>query len=638
MRSTSRGPTSEMGIKTSTSRTRRTAARRSGLTTGSTTTPAPRPSGWWTWRSTAAVRSTPPGKTDGMAIQTFSTRTPRTGGPRGPRMSECRRRTHPDHTIDPETTSRSRSASTIRSTSSGRTAEARTSTSSLLGTRASRRRRLRSRRVRLDCPSRWTATRCPIRPDSGSWSTALSTQRRPRSGGTMGLLTRSRPLRRKASRPMSGTCGPLGAMAAGPRTSSPRTRLSRSWRRSSRRTRCEFPHHRSALRLSWTARRTRAQPRFGSRRGRTTRSRCPLSNPEPRECDTGSLRGATAARRVTSSRSRRQRRSRQISQRSTIWMSSLQFRARAEADGTRPALPRRLVSPTRRSQWPPGSAPTSNPIVMDGAKVATAMWKTQYELQVVSAYGDVSGQGWYDAGSTAVARLAPSVVPLTAGTRATFVSWTGDATGTDPIASSSIPMNGPRTVGASWRIEHELTIDTQGHGTAIGTGWYVSGSFAVAGLNASIVGVSPGTRVEFAGWTGDATGTAASDSSPILMAGPRTATAEWRTEYYLRVDSDIGAIQGTGWYLSQASVTIRAPAQMTSEGQIYQFSGWTGDRTSSDSSITITMNGPTTVRATWSSTAPLGGLSAPGWGLIGLVVAAALAAIIFLRRRRVRRP
>src|SRR3989454_948505 len=285
-----------------------------------------------------------------------------------------------------------------------------------------------------------------------------------------------------------------------------------------------------------------------------------------------------------------------------------------------------------------GTAPTSNPIVMDGAKVATAMWKTQYELQVVSAYGDVSGQGWYDAGSTAVARLAPSVVPLTAGTRATFVSWTGDATGTDPIASSSIPMNGPRTVGASWRIEHELTIDTQGHGTAIGTGWYVSGSFAVAGLNASIVGVSPGTRVEFAGWTGDATGTAASDSSPILMAGPRTATAEWRTEYYLRVDSDIGAIQGTGWYLSQASVTIRAPAQMTSEGQIYQFSGWTGDRTSSDSSITITMNGPTTVRATWSSTAPLGGLSAPGWGLIGLVVAAALAAIIFLRRRRVRRP
>src|SRR5213592_1544026 len=160
VRSTSRGATTEMGIKTSTSRTRRTAARRSGLTTGSTTTPASRPSGWWTWRSTAAVRSTPPGKTDGLAIGTYSTRTRRTGGPHGPRISECRRRTRPDPTIDPETTSRSRSASMIRSTSCGRTAEATTSISSLLGTPASRRRRLRSRRVRSDCPSRWTASRC----------------------------------------------------------------------------------------------------------------------------------------------------------------------------------------------------------------------------------------------------------------------------------------------------------------------------------------------------------------------------------------------------------------------------------------------------------------------------------------------
>src|SRR5206468_1591107 len=65
-----------------------------------------------------------------------------------------------------------------------------------------------------------------------------------------------------------------------------------------------------------------------------------------------------------------------------------------------------------------GTAPTSNPIVMDAAKVATAIWTTQYELQVVTAYGEVSGQGWYDAGSTAVGRLALGVVPLTAGTRA----------------------------------------------------------------------------------------------------------------------------------------------------------------------------------------------------------------------------
>src|SRR5947199_9826251 len=105
-------------------------------------------------------------------------------------------------------------------------------------------------------------------------------------------------------------------------------------------------------------------------------------------------------------------------------------------------------------------------------------------------------------------------------------------------------------------------------------------------MEGRLVGVSPGTRVAFAGWTGDATGAAASGSDPILMAGPRTATAEWRTEYFLRVDSDIGVIQDTGCYLSQATVGIRAAAQMTSEGRTYQFAGWTGDRTSSDRSIT----------------------------------------------------
>src|SRR5437016_12462045 len=109
-----------------------------------------------------------------------------------------------------------------------------------------------------------------------------------------------------------------------------------------------------------------------------------------------------------------------------------------------------------------GTGPTSNPIVMDAAKVATAIWTTQYELQVVTAYGEGSGQGWYDAGSTAVARLALGVVSLTGWTRAAFVSWTGDATGTDPFTSSPIPTTGPSSVGAAWRIEQELTLEGTG--------------------------------------------------------------------------------------------------------------------------------------------------------------------------------
>src|SRR5207249_3972985 len=92
----------------------------------------------------------------------------------------------------------------------------------------------------------------------------------------------------------------------------------------------------------------------------------------------------------------------------------------------------------------------------DAAKVATAIWTTQYELQVVTAYGEVSGQGWYDAGSTAVARLALGVVPLTGGTRAAFVSWTGDATGTDPVTSSPTPMTAPRSEDGDGGVEDRV--------------------------------------------------------------------------------------------------------------------------------------------------------------------------------------
>ncbi len=226
-----------------------------------------------------------------------------------------------------------------------------------------------------------------------------------------------------------------------------------------------------------------------------------------------------------------------------------------------------------------GNGLTSDPIVMDGPKTAIAQYGTQYYLEVSSGFASASGAGWYDAGTTAVASLASGIVAVSAGTRAVFVSWTGDGTGTDPAASSVILMDRPRAVGTTWRTEYELRIDTA-HGTAVGAGWYQAGSYGTAGLNASIIDTGPGQRVVFAGWTGDAAGNSASASNPILMSGPRTASTRWSTEYFLRVDSDVGSVDGSGWYSSGASVSLHAPAQMTAGGQTYEFAGWTGASTS----------------------------------------------------------
>jgi hypothetical protein len=283
-----------------------------------------------------------------------------------------------------------------------------------------------------------------------------------------------------------------------------------------------------------------------------------------------------------------------------------------------------------------GTGATSNPIVMNGAKIATAQWKTQYVLTIQAAPGIATTAGWYDAGTSAVARLESGVIQRVTGIRTVFVGWVGDATGSDSGGSSPILMNGPRSVAASWRTEYELRIATS-YGQAVGAGWYQSGSFAVAAVNASTIGTAPGTRVVFAGWATDAAGASASGSNPIAMNGPKVAAARWNTEYYLQVDSDVGTIGGSGWYASGTSVDLTAPAQTTSAGQTYAFSGWTGAVTSTGTSTSVTMDGPKVVKANWTTTGTLGGISGTTSGLIVLVVAIAVVAAILALRRRGRR-
>ena len=283
-----------------------------------------------------------------------------------------------------------------------------------------------------------------------------------------------------------------------------------------------------------------------------------------------------------------------------------------------------------------GTGATSDPIVMNGAKVARAQWKTQYYLTIQTAFGQATSQDWYDAGTMAVARLAGGIVAISDGTRAVFVGWFGDATGSDSSGSVPIRMDGPRTVAASWRTEYELRIQTS-YGQAIGAGWYRSGSYAVAALNASTIGTAAGTRVVFTGWAMDAAGSSASGSNPIAMSGPKVASAGWSTQYYLSVNSNVGTVEGSGWYASGASVALAAPAQITSAGATYSFAGWSGDVTSKEASISVTMDGPKTVKAEWTTTSTLGGISGTTSGVIVLVVAIALVASFLALRRRGRR-
>jgi len=104
----------------------------------------------------------------------------------------------------------------------------------------------------------------------------------------------------------------------------------------------------------------------------------------------------------------------------------------------------------------------SGSVVMNGPKTITFRWKQQYLLTVNTTYGTASGQGWYDD------RAAPSF-SVTApegetGVRYIFLGWSGDYTGTE--TSGTIQMTAPKTISASWKKQHQVSI---AFNTAAGT-------------------------------------------------------------------------------------------------------------------------------------------------------------------------
>jgi len=79
-------------------------------------------------------------------------------------------------------------------------------------------------------------------------------------------------------------------------------------------------------------------------------------------------------------------------------------------------------------------------------------YKTQYYLTVKTQYGNVSGESWYDAGSTAT--FFVKTTTMSGGLLAQYIfgGWSGDLNTTAPTAT--ISMTEPKTVTAIWRADY----------------------------------------------------------------------------------------------------------------------------------------------------------------------------------------
>lgn len=232
-------------------------------------------------------------------------------------------------------------------------------------------------------------------------------------------------------------------------------------------------------------------------------------------------------------------------------------------------------------------------------------YKTQYYLSVASQYDSPSpASGWFDTG-TFIQESVNSPILTGTGTQQVCTGWSG--TGSVPAFGSSnfvaFIINAPSSVSWNWKTQYQLTVFSA-YGTASGEGWYDSGSTAYATLALGTVSGTPGIQYVFVAWTGGASGTD-TISGPITMDGPKTASADWKTQYYLTVNSAYSIPIGSGWYDSSTTAYARLQngTYLGTAGIQYVFVGWLGDASGTvySQSNGIIMDSPKTAAANWTA-------------------------------------
>lgn len=109
--------------------------------------------------------------------------------------------------------------------------------------------------------------------------------------------------------------------------------------------------------------------------------------------------------------------------------------------------------------------------------------------------------------------------------------------------------------------QYTLTVVSP-YDTPGGAGLYDEGTTAYATLTTGTVELVPDAKqAVFTGWNTDATGTNYAQSDPILMDGDKTATAEWKIQYYLTVKQDLNGVVttiGGDWHDELTDVELTA--------------------------------------------------------------------------------
>jgi uncharacterized repeat protein (TIGR02543 family) len=233
----------------------------------------------------------------------------------------------------------------------------------------------------------------------------------------------------------------------------------------------------------------------------------------------------------------------------------------------------------------------------------TVNYQNQYYITVGSSHDIPTASQWVDQGGNLVVSVT-SPTEIVAGDH----QWVCTGYSIDGVSSQSgasysfTNVQAAHTIVFNWKEQFYLTVNSA-YGSPSGGGWYDSGATASAGLSTGTVSGGTGVQHVFTGWSGDASGTT-STSNVITMSGPKTATANWKTQYYLAMSTNFGSVDpGSGWQDAGSTVNISADAPSAGSGEQYVWNGWTGtgsgNYTGTDNTGSVKMNGAVTEEASW---------------------------------------
>jgi len=271
--------------------------------------------------------------------------------------------------------------------------------------------------------------------------------------------------------------------------------------------------------------------------------------------------------------------------------------------------------------WEFGDYPNSASNSLDIMEPITvkASWTPENKLTLKTSVPDYDlfGTGWHPVGKSIALIAEEELESSNSNIRYVFDKWVSK--GPNPVIIpnahsplTSIVVEDPYVIEAVYKESYRVNVWSQ-YGSPIGAGFYKAGTIAEISLSANKMIVEPNkVRMVFQGWNAVGAKTMNTDSVNtsdgvlaqnllVMVDRPLNITTNWKTQYYLDVQTQEGKAKGSGWYDIGRMVAFSIDKSSTppSMWSANVFDEWTGDVESKQTSDRVIMTEPKSVIAVW---------------------------------------